>query len=217
VDNWNYNLRFDPFPDISSSVFATLGFNVIFAQAGGPVQSAAPSLSIVKILIIVNPAGMPSSFNTREIAQKLQAQMAANVFNNLASGSVQIKVIAGNIDLPPGWTGSPRRQYINLVHWTTKTLPLDAMATSNGKGETQINMNSVNTYFADTSFNVNSQFFANLLAHEVFWLNTGGHSDLNPKHGGEIQSGKPTYRHDAFDVDPDSRQTILSDFGFKAK
>jgi hypothetical protein len=186
--------------DIFSGFFATImPVTTLAATAGLPLSDI--------VYISVDPTGAPSTFNPSAVQTTLQSQLSANVFDSLPAGqSVSIKVHEeATPPGTPGWNGKPKHIYINRVDWTLK-----AGIASSARGETALNSSQIDS---ETHGAPTTQTYANILAHEVIWLNAGGHWDHDWNPDGEITSGV-AYPFSPYTVLPSSRSTIRSDFGF---
>ena len=161
----------------------------------------------------------PSTFDPNVVGNMLQSQLSANVFNNLAAGSVQIKVnVEGTGPGRLGWIGSGKSRYDSRVIWVRGALAIGALAHSDRKGKTQIDLEHIDEQFARLDGNINAQFWVNFLAHETIWFNAGGNYDptiFNPVPDGDIHSGVAN-PFAPFTVLPASRLTLINEFGFKS-
>ena len=156
----------------------------------------------------VDPLGKPSSFDSGAVQKDLQAQLLANVFDNLPPLSVIIIVnVEANLGVPTGWNDN---FYYNRVDWTT----LNVGFASSAGGETRINPTAVNNWiFGLGGNNPTTQTWVNIFTHEGIWLNAGGHWDNDGNPAGEITSGTMN-GFSQYTVLPSSRVTLRSDFGF---
>jgi RHS repeat-associated protein len=168
--------------------------------------AAFPLLSEI-VYISVDPVDAPTTFNPSDVQRTLQSQLSANVFDHLPAGQgVSIRVheeasAPGTL----GWLGSPKHIYVNRVDWKLKF----GIASSSG-GQTSIDPANVES---ESSSRPTTQTWVNILAHEVFWLNAGGHFDHDWNPNGEITSGVAN-SFAPYTVLPSSRSTLRSDFGF---
>jgi hypothetical protein len=87
---------------------------------------------------------------------------------------------------------------------------LKAGIASSARGETGINPSAINSH---TGGSPTTQTYVNILAHEVVWLNAGGHFDHNWNPDGEITSGTSN-PFSGYTVLPSSRLTLRKDFDF---
>jgi hypothetical protein len=81
-------------------------------------------------------------------------------------------------------------------------------------GETKIDPNNVANKFAKNGWgSPGTQFWVNMLAHEVIWLGASGQYDAPSSddiNSGDISASKP------FTVSSDSRSTILKNFDLRS-
>jgi RHS repeat-associated protein len=182
------------------------------------LPNVMPSLASIAFpgavrVVIDLASGAPNTFNRTAVQETLRNQIAGTVFNGLSGGQgVQISVITGLPGPQVGWSGNPKSQYINQVSWTHGTLTRQDFAYSlNGK--TTIDLTHIGAFFAGKSYTEGTQFWVNLLAHEVFWINAGNNSDNRSAPIGELSSPN-CYALSPFDVLPSTRATLLHEFGF---
>jgi RHS repeat-associated protein len=189
----------------------TIGSIFGFLSLIGPAVTSEPVFSSIAyspsiIVYISVDAGAPMGFDPKAIQTKLQTELSANVFDHPPAGrSVTIKVheeSSGPGIL--GWVGSPKHTYVDRVDWKLKA---DDIASSNA-GRTSINeLKLVKSFSGPTT-----QTYVNIFAHEVIWLNAGGHWDhFSPV--GEIGCRTP-YAYNPYTVLPGHRTDLRSDFGF---
>ncbi|HEV2318424.1 MAG TPA: RHS repeat-associated core domain-containing protein, partial [Verrucomicrobiae bacterium] len=181
--------------------------DALLSEPGLGVYTPIALAPAITVYISVDTAGIPPSFNASAIQSTLQTQLSANVFNLPPPGhSVTVKVhdeSSGPGTL--GWIGSPKHAYVNRVNWT-----LNAGIASSGGGETRLNRAQIE---GQCSGSPTTQTYVNIFAHEVFWLNAGGHWDHDWNPNGEITAGT-AFPFSPYTVLPSSRTTLRSDFGF---
>jgi hypothetical protein len=197
----------DSFGINSASIYGLLATTIGTPVTSEPgFENLAFSPSII-VYISVDPSGAPSRFSPSAVQSTLQTELSANVFDHPPAGhSVTIKV--HDESSGPGtleWIGSPKHTYVDRVTWGLKF-----GIASSARGETSVNPTAINS---ETSSSPTAQTFANIFAHEVIWLNAGGHWDHNWNPNGEITSGTAS-AFAPYTVLPSSRSTIRSDFGF---
>lgn len=158
---------------------------------------------VIFVYISVDPAGIPTSFNAATVGSTLQSQLRANVFDSLLCGQTFRVIVHPEGSAPTlGW--SPNGCiYVNRVDWT-----LTVGIASSAGGKTAINTAEVD---AETSSAPTTQTWVNILAHEVIWLNAGGHWDSWFAPHGEIASGQ-AFPFSPYTVLPASRSTLRGNF-----
>jgi hypothetical protein len=187
---------------------AILGF---VSLIGAPVTSEPGFSSIAyspSIIVYISvDTGSPISFSPGAVQTTLQTQLSANVFDHPPAGrSVTVKVhqeSSGPGTL--GWVGSPKHTYVDRVDWSLKA----GIASSNG-GKTSLDGLNIVTEAGGAP---TTQTYVNILAHEVIWLNAGGHWDHDWNPTGEITCGTAN-AFTPYTVLPASRNTLRGNFGF---
>ena len=179
----------------------------------------------VTVSISVNPTGMPSSFNLERVQSILQSQVSARVFNNLEEGQ-QVVVNIVLEDTSPGtlgWSGSPRSNYVGRVEWRDPSHPIvvpgvtePAVAFSGGD-VTSIDPGAAGRWEYPGEKYDWDQLWANVLAHEVIWLNAADKSDTYfSRAEGELSSGVAAPRT-PFTVCQRTRNAVIEAFELKQR
>jgi hypothetical protein len=81
-------------------------------------------------------------------------------------------------------------------------------------GVTKLDVTHIEAAFASLSTPPNTQFWANILAHEVIWLNAGGNHDQLSGPDGEIASSTGA-ASTPFTISSANRVTLINEFKLK--
>ncbi len=173
----------------------------------------------VQISVDTPPANISASFNPADVQSVLQSQLSASVFNNLAPGdSVNVTVSVGAKQPNElGWLNGNKYVYKHWVFWgeTPTILGITIFAITPAPGETKINPNLIVKTFKDNGWgSPGTQFWVNMLAHEVIWL---GASDQQDQAASDDINSQSANHSSPFTVSSASRSVILSNFGLQAK
>jgi hypothetical protein len=183
-----------------------------------PAMLAAISYSSTYVYISVDPNNASSYFDPSMVQSLLKTQLSAIVFDNLPAGQSLNIVIHKESAAPSiyGWTGTPKHTYVNRVEWNLNV----GIASSGGviggpsQGITRIKPEGVETYCQDHGGNPTTQTWVNILAHEVIWLNAGGHFDHDVDGSSDISNGKGFPAFAPFTITAPERLNLRSKFGF---
>ena len=180
--------------------------------AAGNISYTGMKLSKL-VYISVDSNNKPPTFDAQQVQSTFQTELLNNVFYSLPTGEgVQIMVHVGpSYGGTLGWNSS-KQTYVSRVVWNQNYA--GGLAASPAKdGNTTIDPIACRNY--NTGSDPGIQFWVNILAHEIIWLNVcgGADHDLTPP-AGEISSGLEPPLTASFTVWPANQAYIISKFGF---
>jgi hypothetical protein len=183
-------------------------------QANGFTNINFSQMQISKLVYIsVDTANEPLIFDANAVQTTFQSELFSNVFYSLPAGEgVQIKVnVEATLSKKLGWDSSAKQTYVDRVVW--------GEAIAGGPAYSDRNGNTTIDPIASRNHNAGSdpgtQFWVNVLAHEVIWLSACRFHDhdFSPP-AGEISSGLWPPLTAEFTVWPANQAYIISAFGF---